>query len=64
MKTFEKNHVPMSQKALLINSIHQKQKFKKRFEKIENLLDKKVEKSEIFMFFELQTNSTEYSPWR
>jgi len=35
-ENFQKNHVPMSQKALLINSIHQKQKFKKRFEKVKS----------------------------
>ena len=32
-ENFRKNHVPVSQKALFINSIHQKQKFKKNFEK-------------------------------
>jgi len=35
-ENFRKKHVPMSQKALLINSIHQKQKFKKSFEKVKS----------------------------
>ena len=43
-KNFRKNHVPMSQKAFLVNSIHQKQKFKKRFEKVKSCLLKKSKK--------------------
>ena len=45
----------MSQKAFFINSINTKQKFIKSFEKVEKLRAEKVEKSEIFMIFGLQT---------
>ena len=36
-ENFRKNHVPISQKALFINSIYIKQKFIKSFEKVTKL---------------------------
>jgi len=54
-ENFRKNHVPMSQKALFYPFYKHKAKIYKKFLKSEKLRAEKVEKSEIFMIFELQT---------